>query len=158
MRVLCHALRWSSRLLGPLGRTELHHWAGVHHQTSLPSEQGVSSAGVDLRWRSRLRRRDGWKGARKANIPLKQNGNFRRVELCANIEAYFDFSYFTFVLAGLSCDSTELWRVSVVLRIQDPVHLHGLEVRWHGGLWWQEWWNRMSVVYCGAFSVCNIAW
>lgn len=37
-------------------------------------------------------------------------------------------------LVGLSCDSTELWRVSVVLCFQDPVCPHSLEVRRHGGL------------------------
>lgn len=37
-------------------------------------------------------------------------------------------------LVGLSCDSTELWRVSVVLCFQDPVCPHSLEVRRRGGL------------------------
>lgn len=73
---------------------------------------------------------------------------------CTNIKAYFDWSSLTFVMVGLSCDSTELWRISVVLWIRDPVYRHSLEVRRHGGLWRQEWWNQMSVV-CGPFSVCN---
>lgn len=63
-------------------------------------------------------------------------------QMCIHINKFI----FYYCLVGLSCDSTEMWWVSVVLYIQDPVHLHKLEVRRHGRLWRREWWNWMSVV------------
>lgn len=68
MCVLFNALRWSSWLLGPLGWRELHHCTDLHHQTSLPSEQGVPGTGVDLWWRSGLQRWVGWKGAQQIGL------------------------------------------------------------------------------------------